>query len=219
MENNGNSLAKISLGVSVALLIAVIILFVKMPSGADTTEVVDTDDSLQINVPVNTGGLRIGYFVSDSLTNNLLMTKEIEGLIEQASIEAQNKLSNEERAYTNWEKKWTSGGQILPSEQQEFARQAQEKQQRLMRIQQEVQFEMSQKQEGYMIKMVSTISDAAKEYAQANGFDYILSYQFGQNVYYCAPQYDITQELIRILNTQYEERSAVGVEGVDESAE
>jgi hypothetical protein len=53
MENNSNSLAKISIGINIALIIAVIILFVKMPSGAgsETAGAFDPNDSTKKVLP------------------------------------------------------------------------------------------------------------------------------------------------------------------------
>ena len=82
MENNSNSLAKISIGINIALIIAVIILFVKMPSGAgsETAGAFDPNDSTKKVLP-DDGHLRIGYFLAYSLQENILVMKEIEELM------------------------------------------------------------------------------------------------------------------------------------------
>jgi outer membrane protein len=37
-----------------------------------------------------------------------------------------------------------------------------------------------------------------------NGFDFVLSYQLGQNIYYCSPNFDVTAELIDLMNKEYQ---------------
>ena len=69
MENNGSSLAKISLGINVLLIIAVIILFVKMPGSAGEDVAVDDNDTTSNSLPSipDDGELKIGFFYGDSL--------------------------------------------------------------------------------------------------------------------------------------------------------
>ena len=62
MENN--SLAKLSIGINALLVIAVIILFVKMPGGA--TGEGEGDDSTKVNFS-NEAPSRIAYFSNDSV--------------------------------------------------------------------------------------------------------------------------------------------------------
>ena len=79
MENKGSSLAKISLGINVALIIAVIILFVKMPGCSSSEDVVNGNDSTDTVNPIipDDGIMTIGYFQADSLNNNLLLIQQI----------------------------------------------------------------------------------------------------------------------------------------------
>lgn len=62
MENNSNSLAKISLGINLLLIVAVIFLFVRMPgsdASADSDEPVDTTDLTNLREKVRTPLLSI----------------------------------------------------------------------------------------------------------------------------------------------------------------
>ncbi|MDA7803569.1 OmpH family outer membrane protein [Crocinitomix sp.] len=214
MENNGSNLAKISLGISVVLLILVIVLFVKMPGGNDSTSTNSSDSTgiNKANVP-DDGILRICYFQADSLQNNLLLMKELEGLMADSQKKAEATMAEKERQLAEWEKKWATGGQLLPSEQQKYQIEAQQKQQEYMQTQQQVQATFAQEQEQYMFTLVTRITNAAKEYAKANDYDYVMSYQMGQNMmYYGAPHFDVTADLIRIMNDQYNERAIVNEE-------
>ncbi len=211
MENNGNNLAKLSIGINVLLIIAVIILFVKMPSSssndtADTTE----PDSNAVSNPViaDDGKMNIAYFSADSLNNNLLLMTELEGLIEQASVNAQDRITRKENELRKWEESWSTGGQLLPSEQERYMQEAQQKQQEYGMLQQEVQMELAQQQEQHMFTLISRVSKAAKDYAEENGFDYVFSYTLGQSLYYGSPNFDITEELIDIMNEDYKKKSA-----------
>lgn len=209
MENKGSSLAKISLGINVALIIAVIILFVKMPSSTGTEDLVDINDSTDTVRPMipDDGKMVIGYFQADSLNNNLLLMKELEGMLEQASKDAENGMRNEESKVEKWQAKWQNSGQLLPSEQAKYAQEAQEMEQGYMQAQQRIQMELSTKQEQHMFTLISRVTKGSQDFAEANGYDFILSYQLGQNLYYASPNYDVTKQLIDLMNADYLERT------------
>jgi len=219
MENNGSSLAKISLGINVLLIIAVIILFVKMPGSAGEDVAVDDNDTTSNSLPSipDDGELKIGFFYGDSLQNNLLMMEEIEGLLAQSQKNAEDQMRAKEREIQKWQESWQSGGQLLPSEQQKYAQEAAMKEQEIAMFQQNLQMSLAAEQEQIMFTLLSKISSASEKYAQENGIDFVFSYQMGQNIYYGSPNMDITNELIQVMNDDYSSRTEVAEE--EESAE
>lgn len=221
MENKGNSLAKIAIGLNVVLIIAVIILFVKMPSGGGETVNADqqSDDSTKTqHVIPDDGSLRICYFQADSV-NTLEMMGELEGLIQQAQEDANSRMQQKDAEIKRWQENWGDPSKLLPSELEKFQKEAMQKEQEYGAFQQQLQMELGQKQEEIMFKLISRVSDASKKYAEENGFDFVLSYQLGQNVYYAAPRYDVTVELMEMINQEYRENQSSGESTEDESAE
>jgi Skp family chaperone for outer membrane proteins len=60
------------------------------------------------------------------------------------------------------------------------------------------------KQNAANLEMMDRIEAYAKEYAQQNGIDYVLSYQrSAQVIFYSNPAYDITAQLLAGLNARY----------------
>lgn len=210
MENNNNSLAKISIGINIALIIAVIILFVKMPngSGSDAADLTNPNDSTKKLLP-DDGELKMGYFLADSLQANILVMKEIEELMLQSQKRAEETMAAEEKKVQNFERKWGNSGALLPSEQAAYQAEGQQVQQAYMMAQQRVQAEFAQEQEKYTLSLIMRITNAATSYAEANGYDYIFSYQLGQNIYYGSPNFDVTNDLVRIMNSEYNENKNV----------
>lgn len=204
MENNGSSLAKISLGINVALVIAVIILFVKMPSGSGESEVAESDDSTKVDNPIipDDGALKICYFQADSL-NNLEMMAELEKLGEAAQKRAEDRMRGKEREIQKWQESWGDPSKLLPSELQRFQQEAMAKEQEIGMFQQQVQMDLAMEQEGLMLKLINRVSDASKKFAEENGYDFVLSYQLGQNVYYGSPNFDVTVQLMDQINKEY----------------
>lgn len=219
MENNGSSLAKVSLGINVLLVIAVIVLFIKMPSSAsdETSETVDTSGIENVIIP-DDGKMSIAFFNSDSLNVNLLFMQEMQGELEKLQLNAEAKMRNKESEIKAWQDKWAKKGQLLPSEQEQYYKEAAEKEQDLAYTQQNVQMELAVKQEEYLFSAVQRISEASKAIAIERGLDYVLSYQLGQNLYYASPNHDITDDLIQYLNDDYNATSSNGI-GAEDAVE
>ena len=200
---DSSSLAKVSLGINAVLIICVIVLFVKMPSGSETAEA-EEGDSIPTFVPASADGvLKIGYFNSDSLNANLAFVKELEKEIEQANKNAEDKMLRKQREIDAWNKKWENKGTLLSTEQEQYMREAQEMQQEAMMFEQNVQMELAQETERLMMGHVMRVSNFTKILAEKEGYDMIYSYQLGQNLVYVNPTMDCTNGLIKLLNDDY----------------
>lgn len=216
MENKGNSLAKISLGINVVLIIAVIILFVKMPSGSGTNEVVNTNDSTNTTPLIpDDGTMKICYFQADSL-NNLDMMAELELMGEQAQKDAESKMRSKENEIKRWQEGWGDPSKLLPSELRRYQEEAMSKEQEIGMFQQQVQMELAMSQEDLMLKLITRISDASKTFAEENGYDFVLSYQKGQNIYYGSPNFDVTAQLVELINAEYRQNQESLTDGGSE---
>jgi len=211
MENKGNSLAKIAIGLNVALILAVIILFVKMPSSNEETADVDTtdNDSTETVQLVDDGKLTIGFFYADSLNSKLLLMKDIEKEMSDAQASMQSRMQGKQRELDNWQKKWQDRGPLLSTEQEQYAMEAQQKQQDAMMFEQNLQMELAQKQEQLMMSYITRVSATSKRLAEDKGYDFILSYQIGQNVFYASPLMDVTNDIVELMNADYRESTGV----------
>lgn len=204
MENNNNTLAKISLAMSGILLILVIILFFRSPSGAVETAESDGESSETAMVtPPNGNGIRIGYYNQDSLNANADFVKEIESDIAKAQQDAEGKMARHQKKIDDWQKKWASKGQLLTSEQERYMKEAEQMQMEAMQVEQQIQMELGQEQERLMITLVTRITNFAKIFAEKEGYDMIMSYTLGQNPVYMHPSMDITKKLVKLLNDDF----------------
>ena len=121
-------------------------------------------------------------------------------------------MRQKEREIQAWQEKWANKGQLLSTEQEKYAREAQQKEQEIALFQQQVQFELAQTQEGLTVSAIQRITSATKEFSEKRGYEYVFSYQFGQNLYYASPGNDITNDLLEVLNEDY-------IEGTNDSTE
>jgi Skp family chaperone for outer membrane proteins len=72
------------------------------------------------------------------------------------------------------------------------------------KIRQEI-LETNDKQKEQMVsQLLKQINTYAQEYAQKEGYDYILGAAGGGSVIFVQPKYDITKEVIQYINGKYE---------------
>jgi outer membrane protein len=214
MENN-NMLAKISLGINAMLIIAVVFLFVKLPGGESSEATEDTNDTTKTLLP-DDGKMTIAFFNSDSLTNNLLFVKDLEMEVEASNKRAEQKMIKKQKEIQAWTAKWEKKGQLLPREQEKYMMEAQQMQQDAAMFEQQVQMELAQEQEMLMLTHFQRVTNFATDYAQSNNIDIVFSYQLGQNMVYCNPNMDITRDLIKVMNEDYNDTFAEEEEEAEE---
>jgi len=208
MENNSKKLAVISLVINAILLIAVIILFVKMPSGnAGSEVVVSGNDSL----PMDLGKMHekgenavVVYYNSDSLNTQSKFVIDLQNEIMTAQKDAETKLQAKQSDLMSWEKKWQSKGMLTSTEQEQYMKEGQKKQEEMMTLQQTLEQQLYEVQNTLTMTGIQRITKYTQDLALANGYDFIMSYQLGGQVVFVNPKMDITQELIEMMNADWD---------------
>lgn len=217
MENK-NTLAKVALVINVVLIILVIILFTRTSKSDDITSSTSSeigtgsDSSIANDIIIESTG-KIAVFNMDSLNAKLELYSEIEKEIQTAGKAAEKKMRNKQRDIDNWKAKWEKRGQLLSSEQEAYYKEAEKIQNEAMQFEQNVQIKLQQEQEGLMTTYALRISNFAKDFAIANGYDAIFSYQFGQSPWYYSNSLDITDRLAKVMNADFSISTATSEEG------
>lgn len=204
MKDN-NTLAKLSLGINAILIILVIVIFTKLQShNSNESNDVSQNDSTSTNVkglssPTGT----ICFFNLDSLNSKISLFKEIEQEMQNSAKNAENKMKNKQAEIDRWERSWATKGNLLPSEQEKYMKEAQSMQTNAMEFERNVQIKMQQEQSDWMQTYALRLSEFTKNYALENGFDAVYAYQFGQSLWYYNDNLDITNDLAKIMNNDY----------------
>jgi outer membrane protein len=60
-----------------------------------------------------------------------------------------------------------------------------------------------------MMSYITRVSATSKRLAEDKGYDFILSYQIGQNVFYASPLMDVTNDIVELMNADYRESTGV----------
>jgi Skp family chaperone for outer membrane proteins len=209
MENN-NKLAKIALGINAVLIVLVIVIFTKLQGNNSNESIAETtiEDSLvSVETPTELTG-KFGFFNLDSLNSKLSLFKEIENEMKSSTTKAESKMKKKQGEISAWEKKWSSKGQLLSSEQETYMKEAQKMQNDAMQFEQNVQMVLQQEQAQLMETYAIRLADFNKRFAQKNGYDAVFAFQFGQSPWYYNPALDITNELADMMNAEFDANNA-----------
>lgn len=192
------------------LALAIVILFylqLSKPTENNTTETSTATeenvlDSVKKHVPES--GLSIAYVNSDTLTKyyeyNKKLTKELMG--KQASAEA--KLKKMYDQYQAKVQKYQKEAPIMGQEELE------RKQMEIMQMEQDIAAEeqklsnnLADKNYQANVDYVFTTDRYLQHVGKELGYDFIIGYRTGDLVMYANPEFDITQDVIKLLNNAY----------------
>ncbi len=202
-------LAKISLGLSVLLSIAVVYLLLNRNSASTASP-----NELPTIAPALTteGGPRptvLAYLNGDSLNEKYKFITEKSKILESKYKSADRKVSDE------YKKREKDAKDLMDYYQQNPNMSDQDKydiQQKLAELESEMQ-DIQQKATGGLAKdeenlqkeLLERVHKYLEAYSKAHGIDYVMNYQGSINlVLYGNAAYDITSDVIRGLNEEYE---------------
>jgi outer membrane protein len=206
MQNNSNKLALLSLIINAFLALAVIILFVRNPKATgeadhDASNPLDTMDVS--NLSEKGEGAVIVYYNSDSLNTKCKFIMDLQQEILDAQKDAENRMASKQKEVEKWQKKWAEKGKLLSHEEEQYAKEYQEKEMEMMKLQQELEQSLFQTQNELTLTGVTRIQNYSRDLALENGYDYVISYQLGGQFLFCNPKMDITDALIDRMNADY----------------
>ena len=122
-------------------------------------------------------------------TKSDVMGKELEGEYNKFKSEASNFQKN---AQTNG-----------PAWAQQKGAELQKKEQQLTYAQQAMIQQLQQESGAEMDTLVIKVKKVIKDYGKEKGYDYIFGDNKGENVLYAKENYDVTKEIIKIVNDKY----------------
>lgn len=175
--------------------------------GGDKTNNDSTDDT-KIDTPVFSDGLKIGYYHNDSINENYKLidaiTKDIESQVSKLSSGFEQKVKNFENWARTYDEKMRNN-MLISSEIEKYQQQFQQRQMELEQEQQNLQMRVQQIQNDNLLKAFNRVEDYCKRYAEENGYDLILQYAKGGQIMYISSSMDITNDIVKGLNAEYDE--------------
>jgi len=162
----------------------------------------------KIDTPVFNDGLKIGYYHNDSINENYKLidaiTKDIESEVKKISTGFEQKVKNFENWARSYDEKMRNN-MLISSEIEKFQQQYQQRQMELEQEQQNLQMRVQQIQNENLLKAFNRVEDFCKRYAEENGYDLILQYAKGGQIMYISASMDITSDIVKGLNAEYDD--------------
>lgn len=196
-----------SIVLSVVLVIAVSVLSL---SSCTPNKAADTSNS-GANGVTSTGGTRIVYINTDTLMNNYLLAIELNEAFlkkqEERRTELNVKAKSLDQEANEFQRKLQNNGFLSEARAIDARDQLLVKQENLRRLQQEMIDKSAREQNELTRQLFDKITSFLKEYNKDNKFDIVLSTQVGSTVLYAENGFDITNDIVKLLNEEYKKNN------------
>lgn len=167
---------------------------------ADTSEVESTEFT------PSSSGVVIAYINTDSIRSNYKLYKELEEELLQERLMAENQFNAQVSAF---EKEYTDAQRDAASLSQEglaiLQRKLAAKEQALMQQKQAMEGQLMQSEESKLEEYTKVIKEMLNEYSANKGIDIVMAHGDISNLLYINDAFDVTNDVIKQLNQQYDE--------------
>lgn len=152
-------------------------------------------------------GLSIAYVNVDSLLTNYDFAKDLnEALLkktEDARASFNSQAASFERDYNEFQRKLQTNAFLNEDRAKSEANRLENKKNQLDQLNAKLQQELAQEQLDMNTRLNDTIQNFLKEYNSVKKFQFIFSNTLNDNILIAQPQYDITAEVLQMLNERY----------------
>jgi len=195
----------INLIFNVVLTMAVTVLFALHFSG-------DTNDNATAEaVAKASSDLRIAYFNSDSIRTQYAMFTVEKEKMEAEMKQAEDRLIGEQKKFQADVGEFQQRAEFLTiTERESREKKLGQKQQELMQLEQNLSDQLAEKEAAVNKQIFTNVENFLKEYAKKNNFTYVVSYMPGGQIWYTNPALDITADMVKHLNEEYEKTKTAG---------
>ena len=166
---------------------------------AQKSKVVDT---------ISTGQMKIAYVNLDSLNSQYLFIAEKSAELEKSATAAEAKVKGEaakRQKEVDELVMYAQKGNLPADEQATVQNRLGQLQNELAQIQQQEEQLLMQNESAMQEDLRKKLEVFTSNYAKANGWDYIVSYQStAPLILFANPLYDLTGEIVKGLNAEYE---------------
>lgn len=188
----------ISIIINVVLFVALIILYFMHFSNKDSLHSASSPQSAMPLAEYN-----IAFVNSDTLMKQYRLFDSFKDKIENRKNELENQMSRRvrdfEREVEDFQKKIQSYA-ISSSEAQRIEADLMQKQEQLLMLRESMSEELINMEYEHQAALFDSIINAIEVYNEKHNFDYVLGYARGSGILLANEKYDITKEVLEILN-------------------
>lgn len=186
----------------------VVLILMQFSSTSKKNEKADNKEMIQPSLEndTNTGGvLKIAYVNSDTVSKHYEYAKKIQKDLTNKRSEAEKQIKNKYYAYERLVKDFEKAEPIMGDrEKMEKAQKIRLLEQEIMQVEQQLSAKVSKEELRLTELYILKTNDFMQEIGKNLGYDYVMSYRLGGAMLYANPSHNITNEIIKLLNQQYE---------------
>jgi len=156
------------------------------------------------NVPVvNADGLKIAYYVQDSLKTGYKFYAELDSSVKAKQLAFQKEMQRRESALQNYvasNEEKANKGILSAFDIQKVQEEIQRRQQEYMRFQETEATKLENETTQHLDVLSNRINDAAEKFSKENGIDILMMQGMGSGLTYITAKMDVTKAFIAYLN-------------------
>ncbi len=194
---------RLPLVLNILLAVAVIVLYVLHFTGIGTSK--KPSDSAILAGTAD--GTDIFYVQIDSVISKFDMATDLSSELETKYNSSEAALKSRQESYqkdvSDYQYK-VQRGLVTRTDAQAIEQQLYTKQQDLLKLQQDLSSEITEKQTVMNRQVINAIMEYLKENSSQFNYKYVLGTSFGGNILYANDSLDITSNIVKGLNEQYQ---------------
>jgi outer membrane protein len=200
-----NKINPLLLALNLVMLVGIIILFVLHFTGSGSTNKT-TSGAL---AKANNGAISVAFVNNDSILSNYDLVKKMRADLEakgrrlEGEVAAKQKAFEKDAAYFQEQVKKKA---ISDQSAQEIYGQLQQNQQSIYQLRDRYAAELQQSEMDMNVALIDSVMNFLKRYNDKYKFDYILGFTKGGNILFANDTLDVTQDVIKELNSAYLEK-------------
>jgi outer membrane protein len=174
----------------------------------ETKESKDVAKTEKKNKTLSSGGLKVAYINTDTIMAKYQMALDMEADLQAYQQNLKNELESKARKFqSDYENYLKNGASLTLTQQKQTEQDLTKRQQELPQLEQQMMMNLQERQASDNKKMLDAVYAFIKDYNKEHeNFDIILSKSYiGSPVLYIDEGMDITDEIVKGLNKEYEE--------------
>jgi outer membrane protein len=196
---------RLPLVLNILLAIAVVVLYVLHFTGVGAGKKNKSEAGLSAGTA---DGSSIFYVQIDSVISQFDMATDLSGELESKYKSSEAAFQTKQEAYqkdVNDYQYKVQRGLVTRSDAQTIEQELYTKQQNLLKLQQDLTTEINEKQAVMNRQVINSIMEYLKENSAQFNYKYVLGTSFGGNILYANDSLDITNNIVKGLNENYQQ--------------
>ncbi len=208
MEKKNSNIA-LWIGCGLSIVCSIILFIMVLSNGnKEATETKNVAKMEKKNKTLSSSGLKVAYINTDTIMAKYQMALDMEAELQDYQKKLQNELESKARKFqTDYENYLKNGASLTLTQQKQTEQDLTRRQQELSQLEPQMMTDLQKKQVSENEKLLNAIYAFIKDYNKKHqNFDIILSKSYlGSPVLYIDEGMDITDEIVKGLNKEYEE--------------